>query len=432
MADVRPFRGFRYHLDPDDDLGTVIAPPYDVISAAEQQRLYDRSPYNIVRLELGRDEPKDDALNNRYTRAAEDFARWRRDGILQLDLAPAFYLYRQRFTVDGRELARTGVIARVRLEPWEAGVILPHERTMAKPKDDRLRLLRACAANVSPILALYEDKAGTIAGAIERATAAQPVADVADDAGERHTLWMLDDPATCAAITDALATRQLFIADGHHRYETALAYRDESAEVHYGLSPDSAANFVMMTLVAMDDPGLAILPTHRLVRGLERSVLDALPERLGAIWKLRDLESSADAPALLKTLASEKQAAIVVTHEQRWLATLTPAGRKRLSASGEPKSWQQLDVAAVQEGILDAALGIRRDAIATGDSVTYTRDASAALDAVARGEAQVAILLNPTRPQQVRDVARDGGRMPQKSTYFYPKLITGLVIHPLW
>ncbi len=435
MADVRPFRGFRYHSDTVKDLSAVITPPYDVIGPAEQARYYERHPLNVIRLELGRDEPGDDTLANRYTRAAADFARWRLDGALRLDTTPAFYIYQQQFAINGQSHTRTSVVTRVRLEPWEAGVILPHERTLAKAKDDRLRLLRACVANLSPILSLYDDAGGVIAWHLTAATATTPAIDVADDTGERHRLWLMTDRAAQEAIGTALAGRQLFIADGHHRYETALAYRDEVRKAQHAISPDDAANFVMMALAATDDPGLVVLPTHRLVRGLDDATIIELPDTLGKLWSVTALDLTDDADALTARLAESgatAQAAIVATRDRRWLVTLKAAGKKRLAATGEPESWRQLDVAAVHEAIIDSALGIPRDAITTSDQISFSRDARAALDAVAGGEAQVAILLNPTRPRQVRDVAIASGRMPQKSTYFYPKLVTGLVINPLW
>lgn len=435
MADVRPFQGFRYHLGATGDLAAVLTPPYDVISPAEQARFYARDPHNIIRLEWGRDEPGDDALANRYSRAAADFAQWRLDGTLQLDPVPALYIYQQQFTALGQAHTRTSVVARVGLEPWAAGVILPHEHTLAKPKSDRLRLLRACGANLSPIMSLYDDPQKTVSKLLAKTTKGAPLTECTDDQGERHALWAITDPATVAKLTAFFAPAKLFIADGHHRYETALAYREELREVQRGLVADNPANFVLMALVATNDPGLVVLPTHRLVRGIDAARLRALPDALAAFWAVTTLEGRPTA-ALVSTLAEAGQAdsvaAIVVTKEQQWLLRRNADGAEKLAATGESAAWQHLDVAAVHELIVDAALGIPRAVVATSDQISYTRDAEQALAAVANGEAQVAILLNPTRPEQVRDVASAGGRMPQKSTFFYPKLITGLVINPVW
>ena len=434
MADVRPFRGLRYHLN-GIDLAAVLTPPYDVIAPDQQAEYYARDPRNIIRLELGRDEPHDDTLVNRYTRAAATFADWRLGGDLMLDPAPTLYIYQQRFRVEDHDYTRTSLIGQVRLEPWDANIILPHERTLAKPKDDRLKLLRACAANLSPIMALYDDSQRSIGKVLARATKGDPLVACIDDAGEHHLLWAITDPTVTAQLSATFATQQLFIADGHHRYETALAYRDEVRELQRGLLPDEAANFVMMALVATSDPGLVVLPTHRLVNGLSDAQMVQLSTTLGQYWTVEAITED-DAEALTKRLAAsgtaETVAAIVVTPDQQWLLRITEAGRQRLATTDEPTAWQRLDVAAAQELILGGALGIDRAAIAAGDQVRYTRDAAQALDAVANGAAQVAILLNPTQPAQVRDVASAGGRMPQKSTYFYPKLITGLVINPVW
>lgn len=431
MADIRPLRGMRYHMD---DLAAVITPPYDVITPEMQAAFYARHPLNSIRLELGRDEPGDDALANRYTRAAATFARWRLDGDLREDDTPALYVYQQQFSVNGQAYTRTSLLARVRLEPWEAGVILPHERTLAKPKSDRLRLLRACAANLSPIMALFDDPKKAVGKALAKAAKGTPLAACIDDVGEQHALWAVTDPAAITKLAAALAPGKLYIADGHHRYETALAYRDEVAEVHRGLTTDDAANFVLMALVATNDPGLVVLPTHRLVRGLSAEQLAALPQALAQNWTVEESDPAATdlAARLAEAGADGTPAALVATADRHWLLRLAPAGQAWLRATGEAAAWQKLDVAAVHELIVDAALGIPRDAVATSEGISYTRDAAAALAAVVEGRAQVAILLNPTRPDQVRDVAEAGGRMPQKSTYFYPKLITGLVINPVW
>src|SRR5579863_1342240 len=266
MADVRPLHGLRYTATA--DLAALVTPPYDVIGPDAQAAYYDRHPANVIRLELGRDLPDDNDLDNRYTRAALTFAEWRLRGILGQDTL-AFYLYEQRFTVNDVSLVRTSLLARVRLEPWEAGVILPHERTLSKPKDDRLQLLRACAANLSPIMALYDDPKGDVARRLTRVRKAKPVCVFTDDAGEEHRLWLIGDTTVIERLAAEFARRVLYIADGHHRYETALAYRDEVRELRRELADDDAANFVLMALTAVEDPGLYVLPTHRIIHQAE-------------------------------------------------------------------------------------------------------------------------------------------------------------------
>ena len=464
MAEVRPLPGIRYAAD---DLAALVSPPYDVISPEAQDRYYARDPHNIVRLELGRDEPGDDSLNNRYSRAAKAFADWRLEGVFEQD-TPSLYLYEQRFTVNGQRYTRRGLMARVRLEPWDAGVVLPHERTLSKPKDDRLKLLRACAANLSPIMALYDDPAGDLASLLEQVAAGKPAVDFADEAGERHRLWVIDNAAIAERVAGFFRERQLYIADGHHRYETALAYRDEVATVRKEpLAPDDPANFTLMSLSAVEDPGLVVLPTHRIVRG----VAD-LP-RLRVNNRLRDaLSVNFDVMALHgvhhHTLASADTDAdtnvdwishlLAITEDDRaaderpvvlvlamprednpqlcFRLRLRPEGHAAMAAAHPEASdaWRRLDVAVLHELVLNQVLGITDEQVRAGEHVTYTRDVVAALAATLkhRDSAQLAALLNPTPPTAIRDVARAGDRMPQKSTYFYPKLVTGLVINPLW
>jgi uncharacterized protein (DUF1015 family) len=443
MADVRPLPGLRYSATA--DLAALVTPPYDVISPDAQAGYYARHPDNIIRLELGQDQPSDDELNDRYTRAAVTFAEWRLQGILAQD-PPTYYLYEQRFTVASAEHARTSLLARVRLEPWDAQVILPHERTLSQPKDDRLKLLRACAANLSPIMALYDDPKGALAKRLAKVRRAKPAAALSDDAGEEHRLWQTSDALLAAHISAFFGDRQLYIADGHHRYETALAYRDEVRELRRELVADDAANFVLMALCPLEDAGLVVLPTHRLLRDLAPERLEGLDAALDP-WFEHESLPGGDVDAWTARLAEAGAAAgadgasalVLLRPAGAALLRLRPAGRAAMREAGRGSgddhhsdAWRALDVAVLHELVLDRALGVTAPAIQAGQHVTYTRDASAAAAAVRQGHAQLAVLLNPTPPAQVRDVARAGDRMPQKSTYFYPKLITGLVINPLW
>ncbi|HET9979430.1 MAG TPA: DUF1015 domain-containing protein [Ktedonobacterales bacterium] len=437
MADVRPLPGIRYADEA--QLAALVTPPYDVISPEAQARYYERAPHNIIRLELGRDEPGDDDLDNRYTRAAAAFAEWRRTGVLRQD-DPSLYLYEQRFTSGGASYARTCLLARVRLEPWDAGVILPHERTLSKPKDDRLKLTRACAATLSPIMSLYDDPEGELAQLLDVVRGQPSLAAFEDDAGEEHRLWVAHDDALAGPVADFFANRQLYIADGHHRYETALTYRDEVRAQRPDLDADDAVNFTLMGLTALEDSGLVVLPTHRILRGLDPTRLAALDETLAANFTSEPLAGeSAD---WLRTLAAEGKsgtAFVLIRPNGARLIRLSDAGRAAMrdvhgEDVGASDAWRALDVAALHALVLDAALGVTPAMVRSGEHVSYTRDATAAADAVHTGSdgAQLAALLNATPPAAIRDVARAGDRMPQKSTYFYPKLITGLVINPLW
>ena len=440
MAEVRSLPGIRYAAE--GELAALVTPPYDVISPEAQARYYERSPENIIRLELGRDEPDDDTLTNRYTRAAVTFAEWRLRGVLRQD-APALYLYEQQFSAAGAEHRRLTLFARVRLEPWQAGVILPHERTLSKPKDDRLKLTRACAATLSPIMALYDDTEGALATTLDALRQREPTVSFTDEAGELQRLWVLDDPALAAEVAAFFAPRQLYIADGHHRYETALTYREEVRETRKELLPDDAANFTLMGLCAIEDAGLVVLPTHRIVRDLDPARLAALDESLRANFDIAPLGTldSLDADDLTRRLAEAGQAAafVLVSAAGAQLVRLREPGRAAMNTvagedAGTSAAWRGLDVAVLHELILRQALGVEAKAIRAGQYVSYTREPAAAVAAVRAQTdgAQLAVLLNPTPPAAIRDVARAGDRMPQKSTYFYPKLLTGLVINPLW
>ncbi|HEV2235763.1 MAG TPA: DUF1015 domain-containing protein [Ktedonobacterales bacterium] len=447
MADVQPFAGIRYQDSA--ALADLVTPPYDVISSEAQARYYDRHPENIIRLELGRETPRDNALDDRYTRAAVTFAEWRLRGVLRQD-APALYVYEQRFTALGATHTRVSLLGRVRLEPWEAGVVLPHERTLSKPKDDRLKLLRASAANLSPILSLYDDPKGQMAKRLAKVRRGQPAVAFADEAGEEHRLWLVKDAAMTAQVAAFFAPARLYIADGHHRYETALAYRDELRAIRRGLEVGDSANFVMMALAAVEDPGLVVLPTHRLLHDVSPERLAALDTTLAQWFESETLASTEPADWLARldqAGAGEAGTALVVVRpEGSALWRLTAAGRRAMhgpavaelasadsdDAAGPSDAWRALDVVVAHALVLGQALDIDAAAVAAGGRVTYTRDAAAAASAVRGGHASLALLLNPTPPTAIRDVALAGDRMPQKSTYFYPKLITGLTINPLW
>lgn len=446
MADVRPLPGLRYTAT--DDLAARVTPPYDIISPEAQAHYYERHSENIIRLELGRDTPGDNELDDRYTRAAVTFAEWRLHGVLAQD-APTFYLYEQRFTVAGVTHTRSSLLARVRLEPWDAAVVLPHERTLSKPKDDRLKLLRASSANLSPIMALYDDATGDLGKRLARARRGRPKIAFTDEAGEEHRLWLAADALLAARISSFFSNRQIYIADGHHRYETALAYRDEVRELRREIFSDDAINFVLMALSAVEDPGLVVLPTHRMVRDVSPARLATLDATLEAWFDQEPLGVGEPVESWVTQMAEAGRTdggttvLALVRPEGATLLRLRAAGRTAMRAAepetgtdgdGEAHSdaWRALDVAVLHELVLRRALGIGAVSVGSGEHITYTRDAAAAVSAVRAGAAALALLLNPTPPAAIRNVALAGDRMPQKSTYFYPKLITGLVINPLW
>ncbi len=435
MADVQPLRGIRYAQEAIGDLAQVVTPPFDVISAQAQARYYTRNPYNVIRLELGQEQPGDNTLNNRYTRAAATLAEWRLRGILRQDSIPCYYLYQQVFTHDGKTYTRTSLLARVRLEEWNARVVLPHELTHSKAKDDRLKLLRACATNFSPVMSMYDDPQGRIRALLAPYAAGAEV-QITDEVNEQHRLHPITDANQIALIQDFFAERQLYIADGHHRYETALNYRNEVREQRHGVAPDDAINFVLMALVDLDDPGLLVLPTHRILFGLSADALDALSsERLAQYFTVRELgiaEGSSQETLLQLQEREQHPSFMIRTGEQTRLLSLNEQGRQQMMHSGHSAAWNELDVAVAHQLVLEELLGLRAADITAGKYVRYTQDAQEALQAVQTGQAQAALLFHATRVRQVCNVAKADDRMPQKSTYFYPKLITGLVLNPLW
>lgn len=433
MADVRPLHGIRYAPEVVGDLAQVVTPPFDVISPEAQERYYERNPYNVVRLELGKITPTDTNLNNRYTRAARTLAEWRLSGVLRQEETPAYYAYQQKFTHGGQSYTRTSLCARVRLEPWEKHVVLRHEFTRKKDKDDRLQLLRACSVNLSPIMAMYSDPQGRMRKLLGNALAT-PEVHITDEAGEEHLLHPVSDPTLVERIQDFFSERQLYIADGHHRYETALNYRNERREARQGLAEDDALNFVMMTLVDLDDPGLICLATHRLLNDLSADVLANLTsENLGHYLTVREI-AHVDASTLreLERAGEEAPSFVLATPKQSWLLSLNEQGRARVADAGHSDAWKALDVSIAHTLILEDLLHLQAEDLAAGKYVTYTHEEQEALDAVNNSKAQAALFLNATRVRQICDIADADDQMPQKSTYFYPKLITGLVMNPLW
>ena len=433
MADVQPLRGLRYQTDRVRDLAQVITPPFDVIDTDAQRRYYERNPYNVIRLELGEQYPTDNTLNTVYTRAATTLSEWRLNGVLRQEPSLCYYLYQQKFTYGKKTYRRTSLLARVRLEPWDARVVLPHEQIRNKDKEDRLQLLRACSTNFSPIMCLYDDPEGLMHNLLAPYATRSEV-ELFDEGGEQHRLEPIIDAAAITRIQDFFTARQLYIADGHHRYTTALQYRDEIQKQHGQLDPMDGANFVLMALISIDDPGMLVLPTHRILFDLPQHMLASLnQQQLASFFTVQALENTASQSSVLERLAQASQPAFVLkTAEQTLLLAPNEQGLQLMKQSGHSRAWNTLDVAIVQHVLLHTLLGITDEDIAAGNYVRYSHDTQQTLQALARGEAQAILLLNGLPFEQVRDVALAGDRMPQKSTYLYPKLITGLVMNPLW
>ncbi|HEY4387975.1 MAG TPA: DUF1015 domain-containing protein [Ktedonobacteraceae bacterium] len=435
MADVRPLQGIRFSQKRVGSLAEVITPPYDVINQEAQARYYERSPYNSIRIELGKESPNDNTLDNVYTRAAATLAEWRHQGVLYQERKASYYLYQQKFHHRGESFTRTSLLARVRLEPWSARVVLPHEHTTTKAKNDRLQLYRACATNTSPIMCLYEDPQSRLRQLLTPYTQ-QPEVHITDEVGEEHLLQPIQDEEQIALIQDFFSQRQLYIADGHHRYETALNYRAEVHEQRRELHPDDAVNFTLMALIDVDDPGMLVLPTHRLLSNLSDAALEKLtPQHLGQFFHVQSHPAGQDTAQILSILEAQRDqqhALVVHTPEQTLSLQMNADGQRFMAESKRTESWNVLDVAIAQRLILEALLGLRPEDMTAGTYVRYSHEPEQVLEEVRRGSAQAALLLNATPLRQVCDVAQADERMPQKSTYLYPKLITGLVMNPLW
>ncbi len=445
MATIIPFRGIRYNPEKVKNLDSVVTPPYDVIDQAAQDQYYLRHPYNIIRLEYGKVLEDDCPGSNRYSRAAAYYSEWIREGVLVRDREPALYLYDQEFSAGGRKKVRSAFICAVKLEPYEKGIVLPHEETMPKHKADRLELMRACRANFSPIFSLYADPEMAVTRILrDSVTGRTPDAAFRDENGEDHRLWVISDREAIGSVQRIMEEKRIFIADGHHRYETALNYRAE--RMGSGDTGNEAYNYVMMALVNLYDPGLVILPTHRLIKNAGEGDVSALPRRLDEDFQLEEFRLSPQRDNFkefltrLADLGTDTSGRRLHRHVfgiypgagRLYLASLkNENGLKDLMPPGRSQAWQGLDVSVLHCLIIEKHLGIGPELLARGEHVTYTREEEGALAAVDNGEYQLAIFLNPTLVEEVTQVAANGEKMPQKSTFFYPKVITGLVINSL-
>jgi len=429
MAEVLSFRGLLYNLSK-VDIEEVVAPPYDVISPEEQERLYNKHPYNVVRLILGKETPQDTPSDNRYTRARACLEEWLRKGVLVVDEQDRFYLYRQEFTALGRQWKRTALFARVRLVDFSQGVVLPHERTLSGPKEDRLKLLRECRVNFSPIFGLFPDE-GNVYSLLEGKPQGSPLCRFRDEAGVVHEFWPLD-PEASMGLEDAFRDVSILIADGHHRYETALQYMKERARANPCHTGEEPYNFTLMALVSMADPGLLILPTHRVLRGeLPFSLLE-LDRRLEGYFERVGVFKSLE--SLLEALerAEPHTFGLHMPGRDFLLVSLKKGVDLDRELAHLPSPMRVLDVIILHELLVERVLGISQEEVRDKGRLGYYKDARKALVDIKKGEGSLAMFLRAPTVGEIWKVAQAGETMPQKSTYFYPKLITGLVMHPLF
>jgi uncharacterized protein (DUF1015 family) len=416
MAEIQPLRALRYDLNRTGGLQDVVAPPYDVIDEEQRAALEARSPYNVVRIDLPR------GGEDRYDRAAALLRDWRTQGAVVLDAGDAVWTLSQDYTgPDGRRRTREGWLARVRVEEYGAGRIRPHERTHPGPREDRLRLTRATRANLSPIFSLYSDPAGGVRAALGQ-PGGTPWAQTTDDDGTVNRLGRVTDPGAIAAVQGVLGETELLIADGHHRYETSRVYAEE-------IGGDGPHRYVLMCLVALQDPGLTVFPTHRLVRGLSSAQHEALADALRRDFEIEELtDTAALAPASGDTV---RMGYIDAHFRKPFMLTLRDPAIADAALPDRAEPYRRLDTAVLEALILKGALRMTDDAIDHLDGLGYARDFEQALELVQTAQYDAAFFMAPTPVNRVQAVAGAGESMPPKSTYFFPKVPTGLVFNPL-
>ena len=445
MADIHPFRAFRYastssNGSPAVPSAQVVTQPYDKITPALQDRYYAASPYNLVRIILGRKDANDNQENNVYSRAAAYFLDWRQQGILRQDSQPSLYAYSQRFRLPGTskespgaEVERRGFIALGRIEEYDAGVVFPHEHTLAKPKADRLNLLRATRAHFGQLFMLYEDS-GQVESLLR--TPAEPDISVTDEYGVLHRVWQVSDPQVIASVRSAMSDKKLIIADGHHRYETALTYRNECRASGSSTARDRNAphNFAMMTFVNLNSPALLVLPTHRVVHSLPSFSEDEFRTAARAFFDIDEVDAPIDASrasTILHQCGRAGSSILAITANRAFLLH-HPNPNAPDVFGGLSIRQQSLDVVQLHKVLLEHVLQLSEESIRNQQNISYVRDAAEAISSLQGSpRANIVFLMNPCRVSQVRDIAFTGEVMPQKSTDFYPKLLSGLTAYAL-
>jgi len=432
MASIRPFRGIRYDQAQVPDLSQVVTQPYDRITDELQRRYHEQHANSFVRLVKNQVTGHDTAADNVYVRANSLYRSWLDEGVLVQDESPALYIYHQTFSYPaGRELTRKAFVAALELAPFETGVVLPHEHTLNGPKADRLRLLRATGVNLEPVFLLYPDPQNQINTILDAAIAGQsPTAEMRDlhEHEVRQRLWIVTDASVIGEVTSQIAlARRLIIADGHHRYEARLTYREEMRAAHPDLPSDAPHNFTIAALASLDDPSLTILPTHRLVHSYPAMTTAHLVGAAAEHFEIGSMPSRAALTVALRATGRRRHAIGLATSDQQFLWTLKDVRAVDEMAPDHVPAWRDLDVSILQELVFKRLMGLTQDSINRQENLRYLRDPMPGYRALDNGDAQFLFLLNPTRIAQVRACAEAGEMMPQKSTDFYPKMISGLV-----
>jgi uncharacterized protein (DUF1015 family) len=433
MPEIQAFRGIRYNLGRVGALSDVVTPPYDVIDDSLQDHFYKLHPNSFIRIDLNKIAPgDDDEKNNRYTRAAKIYKEWQDEGVLTTEADPAIYVYHQEFTADGTTYVRKGFLGRQRLTRFGEGQVFPHEETLPAAKVDRLMLMVTTKANLSPVFGLYPDPNCDADTLLDQAIAGKTPLVATDHLGVVHRLWPVTDVAVIAKLSAIMGPKPIFIADGHHRYETACNYRDQIYDSGF-LSPTHAANYVLMMCVAMDDPGLIVMPTHRLFRGVPALSSEELTAKLGPCFTTRAAGKGPEAAASvwedIETGGQQGAIGFYTQKDGRWLiATLTAAGEARMAevAKEHSEAWRSLGVSLLHRLVIGDLLGCK-DLPKPG----YVHLIEEVTEGLKTGEYPLAAVVMPATVEHVRTISMSGERMPAKSTYFYPKLLSGLVINPL-
>ncbi len=432
MPSIQAFRGLRYDLGHVGSLSDVVAPPYDVIGPEFRDALYERHPANAIRLILNREEPGDDDHNNKYQRAARFLKNWRGEGVLTEEPSPAIYVYHQIFEDGGQKYTRRGFMSRVRLERFGEGKIYPHEQTHASAKADRLALTQACKTNLSQIFGIFPDPENEAQNLLEEAIIGVTPFEATDHLGVVHRLWAVTDIGVIGAVSAVMDPKPTYVADGHHRYETACNYRDEMRQ-NEGIDDEHPANYVLMMFVSMDDPGMIVLPTHRLFNGAPELTSDELIEKLGDCFETRVAGEGADLAhtvwSEIETRDEQSVIGLFTQKDERWVvATLTAQGRVKMAeiAAEQSEDWQGLGVSILHRLIMEHLLGA-----ADLPKPTYVHQVEEVVQGLESGKHALAAVIMPATLEHIRAISEHGERMPQKSTYFYPKLLSGLVFNPL-
>jgi len=442
MAKIFPFKGIMYNKKVIDKMTKVMAPPYDVISPEDQEKFYSTHPYNVIRLILGKEFPGDNESNNKYVRSEKFFESWLKHGLLEEDVEPCLYVYEQIYKNEGKILKRLGFLSLLRLEDFDRGKVLPHEETFPKHKMDRLELKRICSANFDSIFAIFSDEKLYVEKILKKYSRRKPHISVKDGNQVTHNLWRIDHKGDIKRIIKFMSDRTVFIADGHHRYEASLKYRDEMKDKYQKFTGEELYNHVIMYLTHIEGKGLSVFPIHRVIRNIPDLDVAILEEAIKEYFEVEDITfTKRGEPAARKKLlklmkkAKEEEHAIGMLLEGLNKYCLLKLKEEKIvdkfAKDDKPKEWRRLDVTVLHAIIISHILGIR-DQSSTNGQILYIKDDESAAKKVLDGECQLAFFLNPTKVSQIIKIANEKEKMPQKSTYFYPKLLSGLLMNKIY